>query len=172
MQFMERVVFIILVQVGLIIPARSQDHEIIPRPGNAIFASFNGDAARASLNYEREIFLKPSILMSVSAGVGWGNVSTFVSGGQETTDSYLCIPQRVTVGFEGPKMFFEAGMGGSFISGNATPGYLFYPIIAIRSFPMKPKRVMVRVFVQFPIQSRITENIDFYPLGFQLGLSF
>lgn len=172
MKFLMRFILLLITQMSSFHLVLSQQQEIIPRPGNAVFASFNGDAARVSLNYEREVFLKPSILMSVSAGVGWGDVSTFVNGNVEATDSYLSIPQRVTVGFQGPKVFFEAGMGGSFISGNMTPGYIFYPIIAIRSFPLKPKRLMARVFAQFAIQNRITPYIDFYPVGINLGWTF
>ena len=172
MQFLVRYILLLLTQMSSFHLLLSQQQEIILRPKNAVFASFNGDAARVSLNYEREIFLKPSILMSVRAGVGWGDVSTIVNGNLVTTGSYLSIPQRVTVGFQGPKVFFEAGMGGSYISGNKTPGYVFYPIIAIRSFPLKPKRLMSRVFVQFPIQNQITPNIDFYPVGVNLGWTF
>lgn len=172
MRFLVRFILLLLTQMSSFHLLMAQQQEIIRRPKNAVFASFNGDAARASINYEREIFLKPSILMSISAGVGWGDVSTFVNGNLETTDSYLSLPQRITVGFQGPKVFFEAGMGGSYIADNKTPGYIFYPIIAIRSFPLKPKRLMARIFVQFPIQNRITPDIDFYPVGINFGWTF
>ncbi|MFC2123713.1 hypothetical protein ACFLU5_02785 [Bacteroidota bacterium] len=154
------------------------------RPRNNIYVNLLGDASIISLNYERLFGVDTNLFFSSKIGIGY-NTDYFLRA-LECGLSYYCpgvgyflqyatIPHHLTLNLGKGKHFFEFGLGGTIISGNATQNYWFYPIVGYRILALMSNKVNFinfRIYGQIPFSGFDTEDVIFIPFGISVGGSF
>lgn len=164
---------IILLLIGRLLFAQNQEDNIITRPLNNISLNLLGDASLISINYERQILVSPTFIISNKLGFGYNEeFNLCIFGGCGPPERYLTIPHHITGNIGKGRHFFEFGLGGTIVNGNTTQPYLVYPIVGYRHLPLEPKKISFRIFAQIPFSGRITDDILFIPAGLNLGISF
>lgn len=160
---------VILISYGCLLAQDSKATRSI-RPINNLYLNLLGDASYVSINYERLFISTPVFFLSGKLGLGYINdeLNWFSSS---PPNLYLTVPHHITgnLGLQGGIHFLEAGLGGTFASGNNNLQYYLYPIIGYRIQPKKPNRLCFRIFISVPFWSY---SHMFIPVGVSLGVNF
>jgi hypothetical protein len=161
---------------GTILFAQDEGESPFNRPRNNIYDNiFGGDASVSSLNYERLILVRSKCFFTGSLGIGYNkNVDEGYKGSlyQISHSQFMTIPHHITINVGKKRSFFEFGIGGTGIIGDANKNYYLYPIIGYRLHSSKPMKLNYRVYISFPFEGY--KNVEFwwFPIGISVGGGF
>lgn len=169
---MKKLILTLLVLLcGSLLWAQTGNESGDKRPVNNLNLTFLGNASLISLNYEYLHFAKPNFFMAYNLGLGYDeSLNLCFWGTCSSPSSYLTLPHYVTGNIGKGRNFFEFGLGGTVILGDAQQNYYFYPIVGYRLLPLRTNKLYFRVFGQIPVTG--LENMDaiFFPFGLSLGI--
>ena len=155
----------------------SQDSEEPPfnRPRNNIYINiFAGDASVQSLNYERLFLVKLKSFFTGSLGIGYNKNLDKYEGRlyQISHSQFMTIPHHITMNVGKKRSFFEFGIGGTGLIGDAHQNYYLYPIIGYRFHPVRSINENFRIYISFPFEGY--KNVEFwwFPVGISVGMGF
>jgi hypothetical protein len=161
-----RILVIILLTTSTILFAQKSEEIARVRPLNSVYFNTLGDVSVFSINYERQFILSPMFILTSKLGLGYFREFFKFNRNPE---KYLTIPHHITGNFGRESHFLEFGLGGTFISENATHPYLIYRIIGYRFMPFNSSKINFRVFVQTPFSDFKADDILFIPIGLSIG---
>ncbi|MCB0504296.1 MAG: hypothetical protein KDC58_02225 [Cyclobacteriaceae bacterium] len=142
----------------------AQNPEII-RPLNKVHFNLLGNASLVSLEYERSIPVNRNLFIAGGLGIGYNlEFQICLSGHCGPPDNYLTIPHYITSNYGDGRHLLEVGLGGTYISGNPSRKYLFYPMVGYRLQFKNPRKAYFRVFAQVPFGGW-EDEIIFSPVG-------
>jgi len=172
-----RQVFTSLILLCSISGVLGQDQTVTAdaKPQNSIYVNLLGDASLISVNYDRQIEVSPTLLVSGKLGLGFNQefqICLFGNCNFSAPKKYLTIPHHITANFGKDRHLFEIGIGGTVLFGNTSQPYFLYPIIGYRNIRMGSNKLHFRVFSQIPFSGIETDDILFFPVGISLGGSF
>lgn len=166
-------ILVMLFNISTVLLSQSTSESADSRPLNSIYLNLLGDASLISVNYERQFLVRPNLLISSKLGLGFNNeFQLCLFGGCPPPEKYVTIPHNITGNLGKGRHFLEFGIGGTIISGNTRKPYILYPIVGYRFLPLKSKKLIFRVFGQFPFTGDDDIDIFFIPLGVSFGISF
>ena len=172
-----RFLFVVYFFSKAILLAQNSEEIIEVRPENSVYLNIAGDASFFSLNYEREFSLGPSFILTGKLGAGYNqeiNLSfcwwepCYDYG--DDVQQYLTIPHHITGNIGKGRHFFEFGLGGTFLVGDAQQPYCLYPIVGYRLHPLQKHKIAFRFYAEIPLND--SGNIIFIPVGFSAGFTF
>jgi len=146
---------------------------------NTISLNSLGNASIFSLNYERNVFLKPNHFVSGKIGIGFNSELCFFNCKKSPDNSSMTIPMHLTYNSGGNNLLVEFGFGSTYYT--VLPAFIIYPIFGIRVYPLKSKRINFRLFFQKPLNSLVSRNKNteiilhnypISPIGLSFGVSF
>jgi hypothetical protein len=132
-----------------------------------------GDISASSLNYERFFLIRPKFFLAGSLGIGFNKDNDSEGTVFELSRATLMtVPHHVTMNVGKKKSYFEFGIGGTWLIGEANQHYYVYPIIGYRFHPFKSLINNYRVYIGVPFYG--WENADFwmFPIGLSVGAGF
>ena len=140
-------------------PLKAQEGQVLnsSRPRNNININLLGDGSPISLNYERLLSFHPSYFLTGKIGAGYNEEFKFCLFGPCSTpaEKYLTIPHHFTGNLGTRSLFFEVGLGGTYIIGDGGSKYVVYPIVGFRVQPRKMQKMNFRLFGCFALGSPI-----------------
>jgi hypothetical protein len=170
----------IIIALAFLIPSATllaQDKGEPPfnRPRNNIYINiFAGDASVQSLNYERLFLVRPKSFFTGSLGIGYNKNLDKYEGRlyQISHSQFMTIPHHITMNVGKKRSFFEFGIGGTGLIGDAHQNYYLYPIIGYRFHSSNPMKLNFRIYISFPFQGY--KNVEFwwFPIGISVGGGF
>jgi len=171
---MRNALFIILIAVSTVgAYALDVEPEKDSRPDLIISGNLAGDAALLSLGFDKLFVLKPTVTLSVKAGLGIN--SEFQLFSSDLPDNYFIRPHHVTCNYGRKRSHLEFGVGGAWVTNNRENYYLAYPILGYRYHPFRNPGFSFRFWVYYPFGQAI--NIDWnilmlIPYGLSFGIAF
>ena len=181
----KKMIFTILLVISVsILLAQNKEYSPDIRPLNIVAVNFYGDASITSFNYERLLFLSPTIFLTGKLGIGFNEATLhYIFGYPSLTEEYLIsILHHITCNIGKRIHFFEFGIGGSLVILNTDHdyfsiiitdrNYFLYPIIGYRIHPLKSDKVNFRIYGLIPFSGYDHGEIRFSTLGLSLGLCF
>lgn len=167
------IVLSILLIIGNVVFAQSQDEDIAKRPLNNINLNLLSDASLISINYERLFPINSKFIISSEIGLGFNKELGFCYGNScSPPERFLTIPYHITGNFGKEKHFFEFGLGGTVFNGMRYQPYLVYPMIGYRFIPLKATKYNFRVLLQIPFTGLEMDGVYFIPVGISTGICF
>jgi hypothetical protein len=171
---MKTIIFIVVFAIpASFLPAQNIKDTTNLRPSKILSLSILGDASLISFNFEKLYFINPNYFISGKLGLGYNEeFQICLFGPCQPPEKFVTIPHHITWNFGKKKHFFELGLGGTFIIGNTSQPYLFYPIVGYRIHPLKFNKVNFRLFVYYPFTGEDLDDILLIPVGINLGICF
>jgi hypothetical protein len=148
----------------------------VVRPSNSIYLSLPGDVSLIAFNYEKQVFISPTFIITGKVGLGTNQEFQLCLFGpcSSPPEKYLTFPHHITGNIGKGRHFFEFGVGGTWMKGSISRTYLLYPILGYRIQPLQASKLNFRVFGQVPFTGLDSDdyNFIFIPLGISFGVSF
>jgi hypothetical protein len=176
---MKRIILIYLLTASSsILLSQAKDSTQIPKTTGNVHLNILGDGSLIGLNFEIIFIQKEKFLLIGKLGMGYNEefkINLCLFGpcpDPEPAKKFVTFPHSLTFNFGKGKHFFEAGLGGTLISGDTDQNYLFYPTMGYRLQPFRVKKFTFRIFGSLPFTGTDTEDILYLPAGISFGLSF
>lgn len=173
---MKRIILLLVfLNFALIISAQDEERLPVPDPLNSINVDLLGNATIIGVSYERIIKISKNSFLAGKIGTGYGRQLLFDYYDTLVTKFpvYLSFPHQFTFNIGKKRNFFEVGIGGTLIIGDASPHYVPYITAGYRLQPLYAGNIRFRVFGNFlPLNHKNYRNIYFVPFGLSLGLCF
>ncbi|NNF33882.1 MAG: hypothetical protein HKN68_07225 [Saprospiraceae bacterium] len=167
-----RNIFLLLMLLigGAVSFAQKSELPLNSRPLNSFNINLLGDVSILSVNYERQVLISPTFILSNKLGLGYHVESCFFCK-IEDPNYYLTLPHHLTGNLGRGSNFFEFGLGGTMFIGDIPRHYLLYSIIGYRVLPLRSGKMNFRVFFHLPFLDPNHFDIFFMPFGLSFGVS-
>lgn len=147
------------------------------RPDRNLTIGLGGDGGVVSVHHEKLNIISYNLIMATEIGLG----ATQDFSISDPNHYYLSIPFNISACFGKRMHLFEAGLGATIHLRLNDPYYEFciYPIIGYRIQPVKPRKVMFKIYTSIPYNLNYltyinlkNSDIYFIPIGISIGKSF
>lgn len=147
------------------------------RPDRNLTIGLGGDGGVVSVHHEKLNIISYNLIMATEIGLG----ATQDFSISDPNHYYLSIPFNLSACFGKRMHLFEAGLGTTIHLRLNDPYYDFciYPIIGYRIQPVKPRKVMFKIYTSIPYNLNYLTYINlkksdiyFIPIGISIGKSF
>ncbi len=147
------------------------------RPDRNLTLGLGGDGGVISVHHEKLNIISYNLIFATEIGLGATQDVSIV----DPNHYYLSIPFNISACFGKRMHLFEAGLGATIHLRINDPFYEFciYPIIGYRIQPVKPRKVMFKIYTSIPYNLNYRSYINlknsdvfFIPIGISIGKSF
>ena len=147
------------------------------RPDRNITLSLGGDGGIISMNHEKLNIISYNLILATEIGIGATQDVSIL----DPNHYYLSLPLNISVCFGKRMHLFEAGFGSTIHLRINDSFYEFciYPILGYRIQPVKPRKLMFKIFTSIPYNLNYQTYINlkdsevfFIPIGISIGKSF
>ncbi|PLW98830.1 MAG: hypothetical protein C0593_04690 [Marinilabiliales bacterium] len=166
---MKKILFLILLAtIWNVTLAQDSNNHKDTRPLVNLNLNVFGDASVFSINFERQIVLNHTLILSTKLGLGYNQEFLIFD---DDPEQYFTLPHHLTLNIGKTRHFFEVGIGGTLMPGNIFHPYVLYPIVGYRILPLRTKKINFRVFGEVPVSGYDNVNVIFVPFGLSIGIS-
>lgn len=164
---MKKIIFIVLAFVAVSLSAQQRnDSTGFMRSSNFYFTLF-GDVSYLSVNFEKRYVINPGFFVAGKIGLGFSREISFFNS---PVDTYLALPHQISLNLGHRSSFFEIGMGGTYVPYKPyDPYYFLYPFAGYRFQGLNANKLLMRIFVSYPLSGDFLQGLLFIPFGFSIG---